>query len=247
MLAVIGGSGLCELANLRQVRRLQVTTPYGEPSSRLTFGCLGAHELVFLARHGDEHSIAPHQINYRANIRALADQAVTSIVAVAAVGGIRDDLTPGTLLLPHQLIDYTWGRASTFHQASEGALQHIDFTEPYDAGLRTRLRAAAARIGLPLVDGGIYAATQGPRLETAAEIDRLQRDGADVVGMTGMPEAALARELGIPYASINVVANPAAGRGGNRQTISMAAIEAVLAGAMQSVRRLIETAVSTDD
>jgi len=247
MLAVIGGSGLCELANLRQLRRLAVTTPYGEPSSRLTFGCLGERELVFLARHGDEHRIAPHQINYRANIRALADQSATSIVAVAAVGGIRDDLTPGTLLLPHQLIDYTWGRASTFHQAPEGALQHIDFTEPYDAGLRARLLAAATRLGLRLVDGGMYAATQGPRLETAAEIDRLQRDGADVVGMTGMPEAALARELGIPYASINVVANHAAGRGDNRQTISMAAIEAVLASAMQSVRRLIEELVNGDD
>ncbi|HNH25276.1 MAG TPA: S-methyl-5'-thioinosine phosphorylase, partial [Accumulibacter sp.] len=197
--------------------------------------------------HGDGHRIPPHQINYRANIRALADCSPSGIVAVATVGGIRAGLEPGDLLLPHQIIDYTWGRQATYHQLPEGTLQHIDFTEPYDAGLRQRLRKAAARLGLALADGAIYAATQGPRLETAAEIDRLHRDGADVVGMTGMPEAALARELGVPYAAINVVANHAAGRGDSRRAISLADIDAVLATAMQSVRRLIEQLVVSDD
>ncbi|HMW18739.1 MAG TPA: S-methyl-5'-thioinosine phosphorylase [Accumulibacter sp.] len=247
MLAVIGGSGLSELAGLHQLQRRQVTTPYGDPSSALTFGRLGERAVVFLARHGDGHRIPPHQINYRANIRALADCSPSGIVAVATVGGIRAGLEPGDLLLPHQIIDYTWGRQATYHQLPEGTLQHIDFTEPYDAGLRQRLRKAAARLGLALADGAIYAATQGPRLETAAEIDRLHRDGADVVGMTGMPEAALARELGVPYAAINVVANHAAGRGDSRRAISLADIDAVLATAMQSVRRLIEQLVVSDD
>lgn len=247
MLAVIGGSGLSELTSLHRVQRRQVTTPYGEPSSALTFGRIGERELVFLARHGDGHTIPPHQINYRANIRALADCAPSGIVAVAAVGGIRADLAPGDLLVPHQIIDYTWGRQATYHQLPEGTLRHIDFTEPYDAGLRLRLLAVAARLGLMLGDGAVYAATQGPRLETAAEIDRLQRDGADVVGMTGMPEAALARELDVPYAAINIVANHAAGRGASRRAISLAEIDAVLATAMQSVRRLIEQLVGHDD
>ncbi|HPT51542.1 MAG TPA: S-methyl-5'-thioinosine phosphorylase [Accumulibacter sp.] len=247
MLAVIGGSGFSRLTNLAVEQRRRVRTPYGEPSSELTFGRIGRQAVVFLARHGDAHTIPPHQINYRANIWALAEFAPKGIVAVAAVGGIRADLQPGDLVVPHQIIDYTSGREATYHQLPDGVPRHVDFTEPYDQPLRQRLLDAAVAVGVALGDGAVYAATQGPRLETAAEIDRLQRDGADVVGMTGMPEAVLARELDVPYAAINIIANPAAGRGGSAQAISMAAIEAVLADAMQRVRAVIERVVSSND
>ena len=243
MLAVIGGSGLSQLANLEVTGRKVVRTPYGEPSSPLTFGSIRGKEMVFLARHGTGHTIAPHEVNYRANLWALGEEKVAAIVSVASVGGIRGDLVPGTLALPHQIVDYTWGRPSTFFEGAGTAVTHVDFTEPYSAALRGRIRAAAAACGEALVDGGVYAATQGPRLETAAEIDRLQRDGADMVGMTGMPEAALARELGIEYAAIAAVANHAAGRGESARAVPLERIEAVLEQTMGRVRRIIEELV----
>lgn len=239
MLAVIGGSGLSQLAELEVSHRKAVRTPYGEPSGPLTFGRIRGREIVFLARHGYGHTIAPHEVNYRANLWALNEEKVEAVVSVASVGGIRADLGPGTLVLPHQILDYTWGRRSTYFEGPEAPVTHVDFTEPYSAALRARLLAAAAACGEELLDGGVYAATQGPRLETAAEIDRLERDGADMVGMTGMPEAALARELGLEYAAIGVVANYAAGRGESARGISLERIESVLAGAMARVRRLI--------
>ena len=247
MLAVIGGSGMTRLARLEVVERTQVRTPYGEPSAALSFGRFGGRSLVFLARHGDEHTIPPHQVNYRANLWALRTCAPVGIVAVAAVGGIRSDLGPGDLVMPHQIIDYTWGRESTYHQGPLSAVTHVDFTEPYDRELRQRIGAAAAAIGVTIGGVAVYAATQGPRLETAAEIDRLERDGADVVGMTGMPEAGLARELGIPYAAINVVANHAAGRGDSRQGVSMDALHAVLEEAMLRVGAIIERMLTSND
>ena len=243
MLAVIGGSGLSQLANLEVTGRKVVRTPYGEPSSPLTFGSIRGKEMVFLARHGYGHTIAPHEVNYRTNLWALREEKVAAIVSVASVGGIRGDLVPGTLALPHQIVDYTWGRPSTFFEGAGAAVTHVDFTEPYSAALRERIRAAAAACGEALVDGGVYAATQGPRLETAAEIDRLQRDGADMVGMTGMPEAALARELGIEYAAIAAVANHAAGRGESARAVPLERIEAVLEQTMGRVRRIIEELV----
>lgn len=239
MLAVVGGSGLSQLANLERCQRKLARTPFGEPSGPLTIGRLQGRELVFLARHGDGHRIAPHQINYRANLWALKEMGVERVVSVAAVGGIRADLTPGTLLVPDQILDYTWGRAVSFFEGSEARVMHIDFTEPYAAPERTRILAAAAACGETIVDGGVYAATQGPRLETAAEIRRLERDGADVVGMTGMPEAALARELELAYAAIAVVANYAAGRGDSLRAISLEQIDAVLEQAMGRVRNII--------
>lgn len=242
MLAIIGGTGLSQLGNLERSRRQLVRTPYGEPSGPLTFGTIGGTEVVFLARHGYGHTLPPHQVNYRANLWALRDQGVDEIVSVASVGGIRAGLEPGDLVVPDQIIDYTSGRRSTFFE--DGApVTHIDFTEPYTPALRRRLLQAAAACGETAADGAAYAATQGPRLETAAEIDRLERDGADLVGMTGMPEAALARELDLAYAALAVVVNHAAGRGESARGIHLRAIEEVMADAMRRVLRVIEALV----
>ena len=247
MLAVIGGSGLTQLASLELVERQRRRTPYGEPSAALSFGRISGCPVVFLARHGDDHGIPPHQVNYRANIWALRECGPVGIVAVAAVGSIRANLCPGDLVMPDQIIDYTWGRQSTYHEGPERAVRHVDFTEPFDRRLRQRLARAAAAIGIDLGHSAVYAATQGPRLETAAEINRLERDGADVVGMTAMPEAVLARELGIPYAAINVVANYAAGRGDSREGISLEAIHDVLGESMHQVLAVIERLLTSDD
>ena len=239
-LAVIGGSGLSKLASLEITQRKVVRTPYGEPSGALTFGSIRGQGMVFLARHGYGHTIAPHEVNYRANLWALKEANVTGVVSVASVGGIRRDVAPGALLVPDQIIDYTWGRRSTYFEGAGAPVTHIDFTEPYTPSLRERILAAARACGEQVLDGGTYAATQGPRLESAAEINRLERDGADIVGMTGMPEAALARELGLEYAAIAVSANYAAGRGDSEHAIPMERIETVLAEAMGRVRRIIE-------
>ena len=247
MLAIIGGSGLAQFAaHFDNVRRELRRTPYGEPSGPITFGELCGQQLAFLARHGYGHTIPPHEINYRANLWALRDAGVRAIVAVASVGSIRADLVPGAIVIPHQIIDYTWGRKSTFHEGQDCTVTHIDFTEPYDRKLRARLIAAAAAAGIPASDNGVYATTQGPRLETAAEINRLEGDGADLVGMTGMPEAVLARELDIPYAAINVVANYAAGRGDSAEGISFDAIQGILEQSMAQVRTIIEQMVRAD-
>ncbi len=240
MLAIIGGSGLTKLANLEVGKRKVARTPYGEPSGALTYGRIGAREVLFLARHGYGHTIAPHEVNYRANLWALKQAGADAAVSVASVGGIRNDIWPGTLVLPHQVIDYTWGRASTYYEGPGAPVNHIDFTEPYSRDMRARLLKAAAACGERIIDGGVYAATQGPRLETAAEINRLERDGADIVGMTGMPEAALAREIALEYAAIAVVANYAAGRGDSERAVPLDRIEAVLDEAMGRVRRIIE-------
>jgi 5'-methylthioinosine phosphorylase len=244
MLAIIGGSGLSQLASLEVTERKAVRTPFGEPSGALTFGRIRGKDLVFLARHGYGHTVAPHEVNYRANLWALKEQGVSGVVSVASVGGIRRDLGPGVLCVPEQIIDYTWGRRSTYFEGAGAPVTHVDFTEPYAPALRKRILAAAAACGEPVVDGGVYAATQGPRLESAAEINRLERDGADMVGMTGMPEAVLARELGLAYAAITVSANFAAGRGDSAHAVLLERIEAVLAEAMGRVRRIIEQLVA---
>lgn len=241
MLAIIGGSGLTQLGYLNVTRREVVRTPYGEPSSILSFGHIGCREVVFLARHGHGHTIPPHLVNYRANIWALAKAAeADGIISVASVGGIRSDLKPGVVVVPHQIIDYTWGRKHTYEDGGDDQVVHVDFTEPYDNKLRQSLLAAAAQVGEPIVDGAVYATTQGPRLETAAEINKYERDGADIVGMTGMPEAGLARELGIPYAAICVVANWCAGRHDSANGIRFGDIEARLQEALVRVRSIVE-------
>ncbi len=240
MLAIIGGTGLTQLSNLEVSRRQVVRTPWGEPSGALTFGKVNDRQVVFLARHGYGHTIPPHMVNYRANIWALHVEKVTHVVSVASVGGIRADLGPGVIAVPHQIIDYTSGRKHTFYEGDERGVVHIDFTHPYCEQLRQSCLDAARRAGQAIVDGGVYATSQGPRLETAAEIDRFERDGADMVGMTGMPEAALARELDLRYAAIAVVANHAAGRAGSREGIRMEEINATLQIALGKVRRIIE-------
>jgi 5'-deoxy-5'-methylthioadenosine phosphorylase len=242
MYGIIGGTGLTQLSSLDDVHREVIRTPYGEPSGPLTCGHINGIDVVFLARHGYGHSIPPHQVNYRANLWALKEKGVTEVVSVASVGGIRADMGPGCIVLPDQLIDYTWGRASTYFEG-EKPVTHIDFTQPYTGVLRARILAAAKAAGQKAVDGGVYATTQGPRLETAAEINRFERDGADMVGMTGMPEAVLARELGLYYAAIAVVVNHAAGRADSREGIHMEAIEASLRETMGRVRLIIEALV----
>jgi len=246
MLAIIGGTGLTQLANLRITHRQVIRTPYGEPSGPMTFGTIMEHEVIFVARHGYGHTIPPHIVNYRANLWALRDQGARRVIAVSAVGGIRADLVPGTLVVPDLIIDYTHGRAFTFFDGSEQAVTHIDFTLPYSTGLRSELLAAARHAGETCVDGGVYAATQGPRLDTAAEVDRYRRDGADMVGMTGMPEAALARELGLDYAAIAVVVNPAAGRGSSVRAVALEQIGPVAQTAMAQVRHILECVVECD-
>ena len=240
MLAIIGGSGLTKLANLEVTQRKVARTPYGEPSGPLTFGRIGKCDVAFLARHGYGHTIAPHEVNYRANLWALKDAGADRIVSVASVGSIRKEHRPGSLVVPHQIIDYTSGRRNTFFEGTGSPVNHIDFTEPFSSSLRKVLLEAAAGCKEKVFDGGVYAATQGPRLETAAEIDRLERDGADLVGMTGMPEAALAREISLEYATIAVVANYAAGRGDSAHAIPLDKIGAILDEAMGRVRRIIE-------
>lgn len=246
MLAIIGGTGLTQLANLKITHRQVIRTPYGEPSGALTFGTINDHEVMFLARHGYGHTIPPHAVNYRANLWALHEQGAKRVVAVASVGGIRADLKPGTLVLPDQIIDYTYGRAFTYFDGSDRSVTHIDFSQPYTPALRQRILAAASAAGEPCLDGGVYAATQGPRLETIAEINRMERDGADMVGMTGMPEAALARELGLEYAAIGVVVNYAAGRGGNVSSVELGAVSTVADAAMARVRNILGVVVGSD-
>lgn len=240
MLAIIGGSGLTQLSNMENVRREVARTPFGEPSAALTFGRMCEAPVVFLARHGHGHTIPPHRVNYRANIWALKQAKVEGIVSVASVGSIRADWPPGTLVVPNQIIDYTWGRESSFFDGVDTPVRHVDFTRPYDEALRQRLLCAATVAGDSAFDGGVYAAAQGPRLETAAEIDRFERDGAELVGMTAMPEAVLARELELPYAAINVVVNYAAGRSSSEHGIHFDDIEVVLQESMVRVRAVLE-------
>jgi 5'-methylthioinosine phosphorylase len=240
MLAIIGGSGLTQLSNLEVTHRRAVRTPYGEPSGALTFGTIRGIEVVFLARHGYGHTIPPHEVNYRANLWALKSEGATEIVSVASVGGIRAELGPGTMAVPDQVLDYTWGRRSTYFEGGDVPVKHVDFTEPYSEKVRGKLLAAASTAGEPVFDGGVYATTQGPRLESKAEINRLERDGADMVGMTGMPEAALAREIDLPYATLAVVVNHAAGRGESVRAIPFETIERMLHETLARARRVIE-------
>lgn len=244
MYAVIGGSGLAKLSALEAPRRQVMRSPYGEPSGALTFGRVGGREVVFLARHGYGHTIAPHEINYRANIWVLKELQVEGVIAVATVGGIRADLGPGTLVVPDQIIDYTYSRKSTFFEGADAPVTHIDFTQPYSARMRRALLEAARACGETVLDGATYACTQGPRLETAAEIERIARDGGDIVGMTGMPEAALAREAGLDYAALAVVVNHAAGRGDSRERVKLEELEAVMHATIVRAVRIIEATLS---
>ena len=240
MLAIIGGTGLTDLEGLTLSDEKIVSTPYGDCSAPIQFGKYNDVDVAFLARHGKGHTIAPHGINYRANIWALKESGVTAVIAVNAVGGIRKNYGTESVVVPHQVIDYTWGRESSYSE--KGKVIHIDFTEPYTEELRELLIDAGELEGMTVHSQGVYGVTQGPRLETAAEVDRLERDGCDIVGMTGMPEAALARELDLQYACVSLVVNPAAGR--SDSVITMDQIEQAIARGMGKVRRLIARALT---
>jgi 5'-deoxy-5'-methylthioadenosine phosphorylase len=217
MLGVIGGSGVYALAGLEVTRRDTSETRFGQPSGPVTVGLLDGSEVAFVARHGEQHSVAPHLVNYRANVEALRAAGVMRVLAVCTVGSLDPDLPPGTIVVPDQIVDYTWGRAQTFHEPGD-PVPHVDFTEPYSPGWRREVVSAVAGVlrspdsgATGFADGATYAAVQGPRFETAAEIRRFRGDGCDIIGMTGMPEAALAREAGLEYAAVCPVANLAAG------------------------------------
>ena len=212
-LAVIGGTGVYALAELDDVQSHQPVTRYGAPSGPVHVGTVEGRRVAFLARHGEGHSLPPHRINYRANLAALQALGASRVLALNTVGGITADFGPRVLACPDQLIDYTWGRVSTLSEEPGSEVLHVDFGDPYTPGLRAEVIAAAREAGVSVADGGCYGATQGPRLETRAEIARMRRDGCDLVGMTGMPEAGLARELGLEYACLAIVANWAAGAG----------------------------------
>lgn len=212
MFAVIGGSGLTRLPELTITHRQIIRTPYGDPSCPMVFGHLGQREIVFLARHGSSHTIAPHEINYRANLWALKDVGATSIISVGAVTSLQPHMPPGSLILPNDIIDYTYGRAHTFHEGMGNHVSHVDFSEPYDKALRRLILATASAAKTAIQTEAVYGCMQGPRLPTKAEVRKLAADGADLLGMTGMPEAVLARELGLPYVHLCGVVGWAAGR-----------------------------------
>jgi len=241
-LAIIGGTGLSAIKSLQITRRENIVTPYGDTSAELIYGEIAGKDVIFLPRHGEGHTIPPHEINYRANIWALKSVGVKNILAIAAVGGIRTDLIPGAIVIPDQLIDYTYSRQHTYSDKDADTVKHIDFTWPYCESLRERVMSAANQLNIDVSNKATYAVTQGPRLETAAEINRLEGDGADIVGMSGMPEAALARELDICYACCAVIANEAAGRG--QGEITLDEIEKNLIAGMQKVERLLDVVIS---
>ena len=238
MLGIVGGSGLYSLGDdFRLYEQLSRETPYGETSADPLLGHWQDTELVFLPRHGAGHSVPPHRVNYRANLWALHDAGVRRVIAVNAVGAIDEGLVPGSLVVPRQLVDYSSGREHSYFDGSDGRVHHVDFSEPYSASLRQGLLRAGAQLGLDIFDGGTYGCTNGPRFESAAEIERMRRDGCTLVGMTGMPEAGLARELEIDYACLALVVNPAAGIG--EAPISMEEIMLILERGIDRIRPLL--------
>ena len=234
MLAVIGGTGLSELEGIDSGSVQEVETPWG--SAKIQNGVIDKYPFVFLSRHGVPPEIPPHRINYRANIGALVELGVSEIIAVNTVGSVDPGLEVGDLVLPDQVIDYTWGRDSTFF---DKAIRHIDFTFPFDSGVRKKLLDAVLSLGISsgFHDSGTYGCTQGPRLETAAEIKKLQYDGCTLVGMTAMPEAALAREQSIPYASLCAVINKGAGLEG--LPVDFAEAAAAMSESGKKIRQII--------
>ena len=236
-IALIGGTGLDVLQDLAISRRHQLQTAYGSPSAAIQEGKLYGHSIFFLPRHGDLHQLPPHKINYRANIAALAKLNVNKVLAITAVGGIAKNAAPRSIVIPDQVIDYTHGREHTFFDGVDATLEHIDFTWPFCRDLRSSLIGAADRANIAVTNTGVYGATQGPRLETAAEISKLANDGCSIVGMTAMPEAALARELNLRYANCSVVVNWGAGI--EQDEITMDDIRANLTAAHGNLKRLL--------
>ncbi len=240
--AIIGGTGVTNMPGLTLNYREMVKTIYGAPSSPLIHGSINNCDVIFLARHGRRHTIPPHMINYRANVKALQEVGVTHVIALAAVGGIAESCGEKSLVIPDQIIDYTYDRSHTFHGAKHDKFEHIDFTEPYSAKIRQQLIESAQALKLPVVTEGVYGVTQGPRLETTAEINRMEKDGCTIVGMTGMPEASLARELGLEYACCAMVVNRAAGK--VPTGINFQQIEKNLLGGVDQMQKLIAEVLS---
>lgn len=239
---IIGGTGLTTLSGLEIIGEKPVHTAWGVPSAPLVEGQLEGQPVIFLSRHGNPHRIPPHQVNYRANLKALYDAGVRTVIGVNAVGGIHPDMGPAHVVIPDQIIDYTWGRASTFFEGDLDSVTHIDFTWPYDESARQILMDAAAAEAVPFSGFGVYGATQGPRLETGAEIIRMERDGCDLVGMTGMPEAVLAAELGMRYVCLGLVVNRAAGK--SDHVITMEEIDSAIEQGMSGVKRILEVSMA---
>jgi len=239
-LALIGGTGLTELD--RNSTYVSIKTPYGKPSAEIQVIATEPVRLLFLPRHGSPHRFPPHRVNYRANMWALREAGAMQVLAVTAVGGIGDRYSPGALVAPDQLIDYTWGREHSYSDSAQVELVHVDFTWPYAGPLRSALLAAASNGGVALVDGGCIGVFQGPRLESAAEVERARRDGCHMMGMTSLPEAGLARELGLDYAGLAVVSNFAAGITG--APLSEEDIAATLREPMQQVRKVLQMLVN---
>ncbi|WP_426417852.1 S-methyl-5'-thioinosine phosphorylase [Aestuariirhabdus sp. LZHN29] len=243
--AIIGGSGLYALEGLEERNVIEVDTVWGAPSAPLVTGVLEGSRVIFLARHGNPHRIPPHRVNYRANLQALKDAGASRIIAINAVGGIHPQMGPEALVVADQIIDYSWGREHTFHADNLDEVVHVDFSYPYSEPLRQQLIAAASRCSLPLLDHGVYGCTQGPRLESAAEVNRLERDGVDIIGMTAMPEAGLARELELDYATLALVVNWAAGR--TEELITMEEIHRVIDSGMSSVLAIVKQVLAATD
>jgi 5'-deoxy-5'-methylthioadenosine phosphorylase len=243
-IAIIGGSGLTELPGLEIINKIELDTPWGKPSAPITVTKINGIEVLFLPRHGNPHIIPPHKVNYRANLWALHENNISEIIAVNAVGGITEAMTPCRIVIPDQLIDYTHSRADTFHEENLSEVKHIDFTHPYSNALRQKLIDAASDSKLDVVATGTYAVTQGPRLETAAEVKRLEIDGNDIVGMTSMPEASLARELDIEYACCGLVVNWAAGK--TDDIITMEIIENNLNEGLGKIQSLITAVINNE-
>ncbi len=242
-LAIIGGTALTQINGLTIGAPKTISTPYGAPSAPFITGKLNGQPLVFLSRHGNPHTIPPHKINYRANIWGLKQLGVTDIIAIAAVGGITPAMAPTHLCIPDQIIDYSHGREHTFFADNLEHVTHIDFTWPYSPSLRRRLIHAANIANITVTPTGTYGCTQGPRLETPAEIIRMEKDGCDLVGMTAMPEASLARELNINYAAVAIIVNWAAGK--TETEITMSEIRKNLEKGTSAIIRLLEIVTST--
>jgi len=242
LLAIIGGTGLTNLPNLEITNKEVVRTPYGDPSGYLTYGRIGAATVVFLARHGYGHTLPPHEVNYRANIWALKSVGVVRVLAVNAVGGVAANLGPGMMAVPDQVIDYTYSRKHTFFEG-DSPVTHIDFTDPYCSRARVLYLAAAKAANIDVIENGTLGVTQGPRLETRAEVERLARDGCTMVGMTTMPEASLAREQDLSYATLALSMNHAAGLGSSAEGIKLADADAVLKVGMEKVKLILARAV----
>ena len=234
-LALVGGTGLTQLDET--VKSISVDTPYGAPSAPISELISGPVRLLFLPRHGNPHRFPPHCVNYQANMWALKEVGADHVLAVSAVGGICEPYGPATIAAPDQLIDYTWGRQHTFCDSEHVELEHVDFTRPYDGPLRRSLLVAAKQVSIDVVNGGCIGVFQGPRLESSAEVEKARRDGCHMAGMTSLPEAALAREIGLDYAGLAVVANWGAGVTG--ELLSEDDIAETLKEPMMSVRSLL--------